>query len=139
MISHFLNLEWKQFFRSASFNKSIGLKIMMIFFALYFMVSFLVMGIALYPGLKKFFPDQDPFVVANGFICFLSILVLDFSSEVGLDKSSRCKKYSPTWFEPSTRTTTLFQSSLQLSRDTELSGYNDIMCSNFSCVDVLAN
>ena len=69
-IKHFLNLEWKQFFRSASFNKSIGLKIMMIFFALYFMGSFLVMGILLYPGLKKGFPDQDPFVIVNTYLFF---------------------------------------------------------------------
>ncbi|WP_204344450.1 DUF5687 family protein [Psychroserpens algicola] len=69
-LKHFLNLEWKQFFRSASFNKSIGLKILMIFFALYFMVSFLAMGLALYPGLKKAFPDKDPFLIVNGFMFF---------------------------------------------------------------------
>jgi hypothetical protein len=69
-LKHFVNLEWKQFFRSASFNKSIGLKIMMVFFALYFMVSFLVMGIALYPGLKKVFPEQDPFVIVNTYLFF---------------------------------------------------------------------
>ena len=73
-LKHFLNLEWKQFFRSASFNKSIGLKILMVFFALYFMVSFLIMGLALYPGLKKVFPEQDPFVIVNSYL-FYYILV----------------------------------------------------------------
>jgi hypothetical protein len=40
------------------------------FFALYFMVSFLVLGVALYPALKEFFPDQDPFVMVNSFIFY---------------------------------------------------------------------
>lgn len=69
-LKHFLNLEWKQFFRSASFNKSIGLKILMLFFALYFMVSFLVMGLALYPLLKEFFPNEDPFTILNTYLFF---------------------------------------------------------------------
>lgn len=69
-LKHFLNLEWKQFFRSASFNKSIGLKILMLFFALYFMVSFLVMGLALYPLLKEFFPNKDPFTILNTYLFF---------------------------------------------------------------------
>ncbi|MDG1403630.1 DUF5687 family protein, partial [Polaribacter sp.] len=41
MTLRFLKLEWKQFVRSASFGKSIALKIIMGFFALYFLVSFL--------------------------------------------------------------------------------------------------
>ncbi|WP_047549370.1 DUF5687 family protein [Psychroserpens sp. Hel_I_66] len=69
-LKHFLNLEWKQFLRSASFNKSIGIKILMIFFALYFIVSFLIMGIGLYPALKKFFPDQDPLATLNSYLFF---------------------------------------------------------------------
>lgn len=79
-LKHFLNLEWKQFFRSASFGKSVALNILMIFFALYFIVSFLVMGIALYPGLKKVFPDQDPFVIVNTYLFFyiLGDIVLRF-------------------------------------------------------------
>jgi len=74
MIKHFINLEWKSLFRSASFGKSVALKIFMGFMALYFMASFLVMGFALFPILKKTFPDQDPFVIVNGFI-FYWILV----------------------------------------------------------------
>lgn len=70
MIKHFLNLEWKQFFRSATMGKSIALKILMGFFALYFMAIFLIMGIALYPGLKEIYPDKDPFIIVNGFIFF---------------------------------------------------------------------
>ena len=31
---------------------------------------FLIMGFALYPILKKVYPENDPFVVANGFLFF---------------------------------------------------------------------
>jgi hypothetical protein len=34
------------------------------------MAMFLLMGVAMYPLLKKFYPDQDPFVVFNGFLFF---------------------------------------------------------------------
>lgn len=83
-LKHFLNLEWKQFFRSASFGKSIALNILMIFFALYFIVSFLIMGIALYPGLKKAFPEEDPFVIVNGFLFFY--ILVDMAMRFFLQK-----------------------------------------------------
>ena len=70
MIKHFINLEWKSLFRSASFGKSVALKIFMAFLALYFIVSFLALGLALFPILKKAFPDQDPFVIVNGLIFY---------------------------------------------------------------------
>ena len=80
MIKHFLNLEWKSFFRSASFGKSLGIKIFMGFLSLYFMSMFLVMGIAMYPLLKKVYPDNDPFVIFNGFLFFwiLGDLIIRF-------------------------------------------------------------
>ena len=70
MIKHFIILEWKSLFRSASFGKSVALKIFMAFLALYFIVSFLALGLALFPILKKTFPDQDPFVIVNGFMFY---------------------------------------------------------------------
>lgn len=70
MIKHFLNLEWKQFFRSATMGKSIALKVLMGFFALYFMATFLILGVALYPALKEIYPDKDPFIIVNSFIFF---------------------------------------------------------------------
>lgn len=70
MFKKFISLEWKQFFRSANFGKSIGIKIFMGFLALYFIVVFLVMGFALYPGLKELYPDGDPFIIVNSFIFF---------------------------------------------------------------------
>ncbi|RBP34649.1 hypothetical protein DFR65_101546 [Oceanihabitans sediminis] len=80
MIKHFLDLEWKQFTRSASFGKSVALKIIMAFFALYFIAMFLILGVAMYPLLKETLPEKDPFVVFNGFIFFwiLGDLVLRF-------------------------------------------------------------
>ena len=70
MIKHFLNLEWKQFFRSSYWQKNIALNILLGFFALYFVAMFLGGGFILLPALKKLFPEQDPFVVANSFLFF---------------------------------------------------------------------
>lgn len=80
MLRQFLNLEWKSFFRSASFGKSIGIKILMGFLAVYFIAMFLLMGIGLFPALKKLFPDEDPFLLVNNvlFYWILADLVLRF-------------------------------------------------------------
>lgn len=76
MFRKFFWLEWKSFFRSASFGKSIGLKILMGFLALYFSAMFLVFGIALYPIIQKLKPDADPLTVVNTFA--LSYFCLEF-------------------------------------------------------------
>ncbi|WP_298499163.1 DUF5687 family protein [uncultured Algibacter sp.] len=80
MIKQFLSLEWKAFFRSASFGKSLGIKIFMGFLSLYFIAVFLIMGIGLYPGLKKVFPDKDPLLLVNSFLFYWVIgdLVIRF-------------------------------------------------------------
>jgi hypothetical protein len=70
MISHFLKLEWKQFVRSASFGKSIALKILMGFFALYFIICFLAIGVLGYYILKKQLPDSDPLQIVNSFLLY---------------------------------------------------------------------
>ncbi|SDT86656.1 hypothetical protein SAMN04487762_0062 [Polaribacter sp. Hel1_33_78] len=70
MTLRFLKLEWKQFVRSASFGKSIALKIIMAFFALYFLVSFLAIGIGGYFILKKEFPASDPLQLLNSYLLF---------------------------------------------------------------------
>ena len=70
MISHFLKLEWKQFFRSASFGKSIGIKILMGFFALYFILMFLGLGLGGFFIIRKEFPGQDPLQIVNSFLLF---------------------------------------------------------------------
>ena len=80
MISRFLSLEWKQFFRSSYWQKSMALNILMVFLALYFIVIFLSLGLGLYPILKKQFPDADPLLTVNGFLFYwlLGDLVMRF-------------------------------------------------------------
>lgn len=76
MFKRFFWLEWKSFFRSASLGKSLGLRIFLIFMGLYFASMFLGFGIALYPGLKKFFPEEDPLVLVNRFALVYFVLEL---------------------------------------------------------------
>ncbi len=73
-LKQFLNLEWKQYVRSAYWQKSIAINILLVFLALYFMLMFLIMGIALYPGLKEVFPEQDPFVVVNNYLFYYVLM-----------------------------------------------------------------
>lgn len=68
MVKRFISLEWKSFFRSASVGKSIGLKILMLFLALYFATIFLLAGIGLYPLLAKYYPGEEPLEIANNFV-----------------------------------------------------------------------
>jgi hypothetical protein len=70
MIKHFINLEWKQYFRSSYWQKSIVINILLIFFALYFVGIFLFMGVFLYKIIEKAAPDQDPFLVVNNYIFY---------------------------------------------------------------------
>ncbi|WP_303316541.1 DUF5687 family protein [Flavivirga abyssicola] len=70
MIKNFLSFEWKSFLRSANFGKGLAVKILMGFFALYFIAMFLGMGLVMYPGLKDAFPDQDPLVIVNSYLFY---------------------------------------------------------------------
>ncbi len=70
MIKHFLNLEWKQYFRSSYWQKSIVINILMVFFALYFVGIFLFLGAFLFKIVGKLAPDQDPFTVVNSYIFY---------------------------------------------------------------------
>lgn len=80
MIKHFINFEWKQFFRSSYWQKSIALNILMAFLALYFILIFLALGISLFPILDKQFPESDPLELLNGFLFywFLADLLMRF-------------------------------------------------------------
>ena len=70
MILHFLKLEWKQYFRSSYWQKGIGMKILMVFIALYFIISFLAIGVGGYFLLKKEYPEKDPLQIVNSFLVF---------------------------------------------------------------------
>ncbi|MEE9406746.1 MAG: DUF5687 family protein [Polaribacter sp.] len=80
MISHFLKLEWKQYFRSSHWQKGIALKIITGFFVLYFLVIFLAIGIGGYFLLKKEFPESDPLQLVNSYLLFaiLSDLIVRY-------------------------------------------------------------
>lgn len=73
MILRFLNLEWKQFFRSSYFGKSIAVNIIMALFALYFVLVFLGIGVLGFSMLKKEYPEMDPFVLVNNFLIFVIV------------------------------------------------------------------
>src|SRR5690606_33180092 len=68
MFKRLLTLKWKAFFRSANLGKSIGLKILMAFLALYFISIFLLAGIGLYPLIEKYMPNEEPMRVVNRFV-----------------------------------------------------------------------
>lgn len=80
MTTRFLSLEWKQFFRSSYWQKSIALNILMVFLALYFILMFLGLGFGLYPILKEQFPNVDPLAMVNSFLFywFIGDLMLRF-------------------------------------------------------------
>ena len=60
MTAHFLRLEWKQYFRASYWEKSIGIKILMGFLALYFIGLLMVMGFELFNGLKNSSQNKTP-------------------------------------------------------------------------------
>ena len=80
MIKHFLNLEWKQYFRSSYWQKNIALNILLVFFALYLMVIFVAGGVGLYFGLEEIYPDRDKLAIVSRymFYWFLGDLLLRF-------------------------------------------------------------
>lgn len=74
MFKKFLMLEWKAFFRSASFGKNLALKILMGFGAVYFAVMFIGLGFLAFYGLKESFPD--PLIVINKYLIYYFIFDL---------------------------------------------------------------
>lgn len=76
MIKQFLNLEWKAFFRSASFKVNLFLKILMGFGALYFIFIFGALGIGLFYGLEKM--ELEPLETVNKFMIYFLVFDLIF-------------------------------------------------------------
>lgn len=70
MIGHFLKLEWKQYFRSSYWQKSIVLNIFLVLFALYMLASFLVLGFGAFFLIEDQMPGKDPLQVVNSFLVF---------------------------------------------------------------------
>lgn len=69
MIKHFINLEWKAFFRSPSFKTNLFFKILLGFSALWMIVSFLGMGVGAYFLIKNQL-NTDPLIFLNNYLIF---------------------------------------------------------------------
>ena len=69
MFKKFLVLEWRAFFRSASFAANLAIKILMGFMALYFTVVFLAMGIAAFYLIREEL-NTDPLLMINRFLIY---------------------------------------------------------------------
>ncbi|UOY08809.1 DUF5687 family protein [Muricauda sp. SCSIO 64092] len=78
MFKRFIQLQWKAFFRSASFGKSVGIKIFMAFMGLYLLASLGILGGTLYFILRKLVPDQGPMWVLSQFLVYWVLAELFF-------------------------------------------------------------
>ncbi|MEM9650325.1 MAG: DUF5687 family protein [Bacteroidota bacterium] len=78
MFKRFVSLQWKSFFRSSSFGKSLVIKLIMLFFGLYLLSAIVGMGISLYFILKKIFPDQAPMWMLSQYLLYWVLAELLF-------------------------------------------------------------
>ncbi len=69
MFRHFISLEWKSFFRSASFATNLALKIIMGFVAVYFIVIFVAAGVGVFFLIKED-AHLDPLATVNKFLIY---------------------------------------------------------------------
>jgi hypothetical protein len=74
MFKHFIRLEWKSFFRSASFGTNVVLKVFMGLMALYFVAMFLLLGFGIYPILQE--SGLNPFTTVNKFLIYYFVVDL---------------------------------------------------------------
>ena len=70
MFKSFLKLQWKSFFRSSSMGKSLGIKIVMGFFALYFIGMMAFMGSTVFFLLERAIPNSDPLVILSQYLMY---------------------------------------------------------------------
>ncbi|MGB1210490.1 MAG: DUF5687 family protein [Lacinutrix venerupis] len=83
MLKHFISLEWKSFFRSASFKVNLFLKILMAIAAFFMLIYALGIGIGAYFLIEKYV-DPDPLKIVNKFLIFY--LVADLVMRYFLQK-----------------------------------------------------
>ncbi len=74
MFKHFIRLEWKSFFRSASFGTNVVLKVFMGLMALYFLSMFLIIGFGLYSVLEN--SELNPMEAVNKFLIYYFVMDL---------------------------------------------------------------
>ncbi|MCF8713659.1 hypothetical protein JM658_02375 [Joostella atrarenae] len=77
MIKHFFTLQWKAFFRSASFSSNLVMKIFMGFMALYMIATFSVMGGAAYYVIEEKL-ELNALEVVSRFLMYYLVLDLLF-------------------------------------------------------------
>lgn len=70
MIQKFISLQWKEFLRSASFQKGIAIKVLLFIAAAYVGGMAIFAGMGLFLGIKKLIPGVDPMLIVNSFIIF---------------------------------------------------------------------
>ncbi len=70
MIAPLLSLEWKKFFRSKALGQNLVVKILIAFFAVYLIASFLFLGVASYFAIEDLYPNEDPLQIVNGFLIY---------------------------------------------------------------------
>jgi hypothetical protein len=75
MFKHFLTLEWKAFLRSASLGMNIGMKILMGFLALYFMLIFVGAGVGAFYLIKEEL-HREPLSTINQFLIYYLVIDL---------------------------------------------------------------
>lgn len=68
MILKFIQLEWKSFFRSASFNANLAVKILLGFVALFYGIAILFLGVAAFYGLEEL--DLEPLSNVNKYLIY---------------------------------------------------------------------
>ena len=80
MIKHFVSLQWKSFFRAASFKTNLAFRILMILGALYFAGVFLLLGVGVYFIIEDM-EIGDPLQVVNAFMIyyFIGDLILRYT------------------------------------------------------------
>jgi len=76
MLATLLAHQWKESRRSATFQKSIAVNIILGFFIVYFLLCFLVIGFFIDAILAKAFPSISPVQAFNGFLLFYFLLDL---------------------------------------------------------------
>jgi hypothetical protein len=75
MFKHFIKLEWKAFFRSASFGANLVIKILMGLAALYFMAIFILAGVLVFKGLKEE-AHLEPLITVNKYLIYYLVVDL---------------------------------------------------------------
>lgn len=74
MFKKFAALQWKSFFRSSNFGKSLGLKIIMGFFGFIMLLYLIGAGGGMYFILRKLFPDENPmWIISQHFIYWVLV------------------------------------------------------------------